>query len=167
MCRKSRIRSLFKRLHHIGARGCSYSCSTQPISSRATRCASKHAPRELLRVTLLMTFLFRFLESPTTGIFTLDGVFCKLLGKRCVTSFVPVFYVAAELALQQIQSSKSPDKTVPIASGSGRNQFLRRCLREKMPPGITVLAPSDDWTAVVRAALAKVLSRFFSSGPKR
>lgn len=92
--------------------------------------------------------------------------FLRVTGKEMRDIFVPVLDMTAELALQQIQSSKSPVKTVLIVGGFGQNQFLRRYLREKMAPGITVLAPPDGWTAVVRGALAKVLSDSSSQGPK-
>lgn len=80
--------------------------------------------------------------------------------------FVPVLDMIVQLALHQIRSSKSSVKTVLIVGGFGQNEFLRKYLRANIPSSITVLAPPDGWTAVVRGALAKMLSGCSSLAPQ-
>lgn len=84
--------------------------------------------------------------------------FLRVTGEEMRDIFLSVLDEVLNLALKQIKSSKSPVKTALIVGGFGQNQFLRDHLQANVSPGVKVLAPPDGWTAVVRGALAKVLS---------
>ncbi|GLI78720.1 hypothetical protein PoHVEF18_007041 [Penicillium ochrochloron] len=92
--------------------------------------------------------------------------FLRVTGEEMREIFVPVLDVTVQLALHQIRSSKSPVKTVLIVGGFGQNQFLRQHVRDNIPSSVTVLAPPDGWTAVVKGALAKMLSSCTSLAPQ-
>jgi hypothetical protein len=58
--------------------------------------------------------------------------------------FLPVLEEILNLALKQINSSKSPVKAALVVGGFGQNYFLREYLKANIPSGISVLAPPDD-----------------------
>lgn len=89
--------------------------------------------------------------------------FLRVTGQEMRSIFLPVLDEVVRLALQQIKLSKGPVKVALVVGGFGQNPFLCSYLQESVPPSVRVLAPPDGWTAVVRGALAKVLSEECSS----
>jgi hypothetical protein len=119
------------------------------------------------RRVILPTISFsQFPEFLTTKIFTFDGACFVFSGEEMRDIFILVLDMIVQLALQQFRSSKSPVKTVLIVGGFGQNQFLRRYLRDNVLSSATVLSPPGGWTAVVRGALAKLLSNLSSLAPQ-
>ncbi|KAF7717301.1 Uncharacterized protein PECH_005096 [Penicillium ucsense] len=83
----------------------------------------------------------------------------QITGQEMRDIFLPVLAQVLKLAKQQIESSQEPIKAALLVGGFGQNQFLRNYLQDNISQDIRVLAPPDGWSAVVRGALAKVLSQ--------
>jgi hypothetical protein len=84
--------------------------------------------------------------------------FLRVTGQEMGGIFLLVLDEVLNLALQQIRVSQSPVKAALVVGGFGQHPFLCDHLQANLPSGVKVLAPPDGWTAVVRGALAKVLS---------
>ncbi|KAI2787514.1 hypothetical protein POX_f07882 [Penicillium oxalicum] len=90
----------------------------------------------------------------------------RVSGEEMRAIFLPVLDEVVRLTNQQIKLSKSSMKAALVVGGFGQNQFIRNHIQENIPSDVRVLAPPDGWTAVVRGALAKVLSQASPSIPR-
>ncbi|KAF9886679.1 hypothetical protein FE257_011193 [Aspergillus nanangensis] len=80
-----------------------------------------------------------------------------ITGQEMISLFQPIVEDIRILVKNQVSVSRKKVKSIFLVGGFGQSPYLRKYLLEAFSPEITVLAPVDGWTAVVRGALSKTM----------
>ena len=80
-------------------------------------------------------------------------------GATLKSIFDPVVSEVLTLVRGQIASTNKSVKAVLLVGGFGQSAYLRETIRASISPSIEVMQPPNGWTAVVRGALMKGLSK--------
>ena len=82
-----------------------------------------------------------------------------MTGREVSQIFEPVVQEVVTLVKGQIAATNKRVNAVLLVGGFGQNAYLRETIRSNIDPSIEVMQPPNGWTAVVRGALMKGLSK--------
>ncbi|KAL8819859.1 MAG: hypothetical protein Q9191_007642 [Dirinaria sp. TL-2023a] len=83
----------------------------------------------------------------------------RMSGQEVLSIFQPVVEEVITLVKGQIAATNKKVNAVLLVGGFGQSAYLRETIRANIDPGVEVMQPPNGWTAVVRGALMKGLSK--------